>query len=270
MSRFPRIRRRPDHWADAHERAKARLAERMDGPLGLAESNWLDEHLAGCPSCAAIANAYEDDRLALRALRDQPPEPPRDLWARTAAGLESAGYGQRSASGRNARRSFPIGALSGVMVVAVVVGVSLLSGSLNQRPTQVPTATPDVASGGGEPAASPAPSDQGTPPESTRPSPKTLVGMRASGPRRDSAVAVVNSFMLDANGRCRPGALAQTTSLLSDSTTSSPLAAPPPRVSSPRIWSQAWLAWALPESRKTAAQAAASRNGTRLIAGTNT
>ena len=30
---------------------RMRLAERLDGPLGLAESTWLDEHLAGCPAC---------------------------------------------------------------------------------------------------------------------------------------------------------------------------------------------------------------------------
>ena len=168
MSRFPRLRHRPDHWADAHERAKTRIAERMDGPLGLAESTWLDEHLAGCPSCTAIANAYEDDRLALHALRDRPPEPPRDMWARTAAGLESAGYGRRAATGRGSRRSFPIGALSGVMVVAVVVGVSLLSGSLNQRPAQVPGASPLVAGGGsGEPATSAAPSTRTARPDGT-------------------------------------------------------------------------------------------------------
>jgi anti-sigma factor RsiW len=88
MSRFPRLRRRQDRWADEHAHARTRLAERLDGPLGLTESTWLDEHLAGCPSCAATAAAFEDDRLALRALRDQAPEPPRDLWARTSAALD--------------------------------------------------------------------------------------------------------------------------------------------------------------------------------------
>jgi Putative zinc-finger/WD40-like Beta Propeller Repeat len=154
MSRFPRLRRRPDHWSDVHERAMTRLAERMDGPLGLAEATWLDEHLAGCPSCTAVANAYEDDRLALRALRETSPEPPRDLWARTSAGIEAAAPGRGAGSG--ATRRVPIGALSGVMVVAVVVGVSLLSGGLPiDQPGPAPAATPDIASGGGSsPAAS--------------------------------------------------------------------------------------------------------------------
>jgi hypothetical protein len=163
MSRFPRLRRRPDHWSDAHERARTRLAERMDGPLGLAESTWLDEHLAGCPSCTAVANAYEDDRLALRAMRERTPEPPRDLWARTAAGIEAAGPKGRAARG-GARRSVPVGALSGVMVVAVVVGASLLSGGVPLgRPA--PAATPGIASGGGAP--SPAPTSTPVPAEAT-------------------------------------------------------------------------------------------------------
>jgi hypothetical protein len=126
----------------------------MDGPLGLTESTWLDEHLASCAACTAIANAYEDDRLALRALRDQPIEPPRDLWARTATGIEAAGgypVSRRSVSSRR----LPIGVLSGLTVVAVVVGVSLLSSSLSISPS-TPVASPDVLGAGASqaPAAS--------------------------------------------------------------------------------------------------------------------
>jgi Putative zinc-finger/WD40-like Beta Propeller Repeat len=122
MSRFPRLRRRQDAWSDDHARARTRLAERMDGPLGLTESTWLDEHLTACPSCAAMAAAFEDDRLALRALRDKLPEPPRDLWARTAAAIE--------AEAEPRRQRLPVGALSGLVVVALVVGVSLVSGTI--------------------------------------------------------------------------------------------------------------------------------------------
>lgn len=135
MSRFPRLRRRQDQWSDSHAHARMRLAERLDGPLGLAESTWLDEHLLGCPACTAIASAYEDDRLALRSLRDQRPEPPRDLWARTAAAIEGeSSVSAGSASRRGRLASLPIGALSGLTVVAVVVGVSLLSGSISIYP----------------------------------------------------------------------------------------------------------------------------------------
>ncbi len=51
--------------------------------------------------------------------------------------------------------------------------------------------------------------------------------MRVFGPSLESAVAVVKSFMFEASGRGVPGALPQTTSLLSASTTISPLADPP-------------------------------------------
>lgn len=135
MSRFPRLRRRQDEWADVHAHARMRLAERLDGPLGLAESTWLDEHLAGCPSCAAIAAAYEEDRLALRALRDQRPDPPRDLWARTATAIEAGSRVDAKATSRRGRLAgLPISALSGLTVVALVVGVSLLSGSISIYP----------------------------------------------------------------------------------------------------------------------------------------
>jgi hypothetical protein len=133
MSRFGRIHRSPDHFSSAHERARARAAERIDGPLGLAEATWLDEHLAGCAECAAIAAAYEADRQALRALRDAQPVPPRDLWARTAAAIEQEsrdhGRSPRTAGVRQSRR-VPVGALSGLAIVVVVVGVTAVSGDL--------------------------------------------------------------------------------------------------------------------------------------------
>jgi putative zinc finger protein len=165
MSRFPRLRRRPDQWANAHERAIARAAERLDGPLGLAESTWLDEHLAGCGSCAGLAAAYEADRQALRALREHQPEPPRDLWARTAAAIEvlSTESGVPEAVRQPAPRrrrlgGLPLSAMSAVAVVAVVVGATLLSNGIGglglNRDTGVaaPSAVgtngpPDIASG---------------------------------------------------------------------------------------------------------------------------
>ena len=129
MSRASRLRRRPDQWGDAHERARARLAERLDGPLELEESSWVDEHLTGCASCTAVAAAYEADRQALRSLRDQPPDPPRDLWARTAAAIEAEG---RTAQKRDVsgRRSLPLGAFAGLMVVVIMVGVGLMTANL--------------------------------------------------------------------------------------------------------------------------------------------
>ena len=89
MSRFGRVGRRPDHWASAHDRARVRAAERLEAAArSRARPPGCDAHLADCPSCASIAAAYEADRAMLRRLRDADPEPPRDLWARTAAAIE--------------------------------------------------------------------------------------------------------------------------------------------------------------------------------------
>ena len=93
----------------------------MDGPLGLEETAWLEEHLADCSACSSIAAEYAADRLALRALRETAPEPPRDLWARTAAAIEQESGGQRPATSSSPRREslIALGALSGVAVIAV-------------------------------------------------------------------------------------------------------------------------------------------------------
>lgn len=144
MSRFGRVGRRPDHWDSPHERARLRLAERMAGDLPQDEASWLDEHLAGCADCTSVAAQYDADRVALRALRDAPPEPPRDLWARTAAAIEQESGGRRNPQRATRRASrIPLGALSGIAVIALVVGVSALSGVIG--PGGRPTATTQEA-----------------------------------------------------------------------------------------------------------------------------
>ena len=77
----------------------------MDAALEPAEAAWLDEHLAGCAECRAVADAYAADQLALRGLRETTPEPPRDLWARTAAGIEQEAAAPRPPADRIGRRS---------------------------------------------------------------------------------------------------------------------------------------------------------------------
>src|SRR6185369_14311190 len=74
--------------------------------------------------------AYDADRLALRSLRSHQPEPPRDLWARTAAAIEGESAARRSSrrGASTGRRAIPFGALSGIAVVVVVIGASVLSG----------------------------------------------------------------------------------------------------------------------------------------------
>lgn len=149
MTRFGRVPRRPDHWRSPHERARVRLTERMVGELGPEEAAWLDEHVAGCPRCASVATQYAADRVALRALRDAAPEPPRDLWARTAAAIERESGSRHGAAGtaRRARSPVPIGVLSGLAVVALVIGVSTLSRSIVMQPqTAGPAESPEQAS----------------------------------------------------------------------------------------------------------------------------
>jgi hypothetical protein len=161
MTRFPRLRRRPDQWADAHDRARARAAERLDGPLGLTESTWLEAHLAECPSCAAIAAAYEADRIALRGLRDEQPDPPRDLWARTAAAIEllsnDSGVPDQAQAPERGRRELgglPLGAMSAFAVVVVVVGATLLTNGIG-APQQA--TAPDAGGAGPSVAAASVP-----------------------------------------------------------------------------------------------------------------
>ena len=123
--------------SSAHEHARLRAAERLARPLEPAEAAWLQDHLAGCDACRSIAAAYDADRLALRDLRETTPQPPRDLWARTSAAIERDAathrHGKRgTASGRT--RTLPaLGALSGLAVVVVVVGVSVISGGFLGR-----------------------------------------------------------------------------------------------------------------------------------------
>ena len=124
MSLFGGRGGRSDDWKSPHERAHARAAERLEGPLEPDEARWLEDHLASCAECTAVADDYTSQRLALRALRDRQPEPPRDLWARTAAAIE------REARPRSRRpaprgRSFvaSYAVLAGALVVAVAYGV---------------------------------------------------------------------------------------------------------------------------------------------------
>jgi hypothetical protein len=101
---------------------------------------WLDTHLAECKPCRRRAAEYRENRDRLRTLREVNPPPPRDLWARTAAAIELEAQRKR----RSPVRGIPIGALSGVVVIAVVLGATLLSNT----PTSViaPEATDTAAS----------------------------------------------------------------------------------------------------------------------------
>src|SRR5450759_3545113 len=70
----------------AHDRARTLAAEVVDVELEPHDTEWLDGHLNACPDCRAIADEYLEIHAELRSL--VMPEPPRDLWARTAAALD--------------------------------------------------------------------------------------------------------------------------------------------------------------------------------------
>jgi hypothetical protein len=117
--------RRPDDWPSSHVRARADLSDRLDLPLDPAEANWLSSHLEGCSDCRSTADAYEAQRLELRELRDRTPTPPRDLWARTAAAIESESRFRdrrtRTTGWRDRRILGPSVAITAALVVVVAV-----------------------------------------------------------------------------------------------------------------------------------------------------
>ena len=143
MSRVHRLRRRVGQSAATHDRARSLAATRVDFPLDPIEAAWLEAHLGSCEACRAVALAYDADRLALRAMRDRQPVPPRDLWARTSAAIEreSASGGGSRRAGSPRRRSIPLGAVSGVAVIAVVIGASIMSGGFIAGPGTAPAAS---------------------------------------------------------------------------------------------------------------------------------
>lgn len=133
-----------DAFGSMHERARLRAAQRVDGPLGARESAWLDEHLAECSDCRLAAAEYGSHAEALRSLTF--PEPPRDLWARTSAALDR----ETAARPRRGLPSLvslvPVGALAGVLVVAVVVGASVFNPTVPQVTTGLASATATASS----------------------------------------------------------------------------------------------------------------------------
>jgi hypothetical protein len=82
---------------DVHAKARALASESIDETLSPEDAAWLGAHLARCEECSAVATEYRSIHDELRGLAA--PEPPRDLWARTAAGLDAVDAA-RSRSGR--------------------------------------------------------------------------------------------------------------------------------------------------------------------------
>jgi hypothetical protein len=131
--------RRPDDWPSSHVRARADLSDRLDASLEPTEAGWLADHLEACPECGVIADAYAAQRLELRALRDRTPTPPRDLWALTAAAIESESRfrdrGVRATGWRDRRVLAPSAAIAAALVVVVAVATLTSSQRFNSGGT---------------------------------------------------------------------------------------------------------------------------------------
>ncbi|MHB8960565.1 MAG: zf-HC2 domain-containing protein [Candidatus Limnocylindrales bacterium] len=138
-----------------HQRARELAAARVDGLLAPSEEAWLAGHLEGCASCAAVAAEYDAQHDLFGALRGATPQPPRDLWARTAAVIDAerrhARFGRwrrlRGSPGRSTRLPVaPVVAMLTVVVV-VVVGAGLLNSRFAGPGGTVAAATPIAIKG---------------------------------------------------------------------------------------------------------------------------
>ena len=130
-----------------HERARMLAAEAVDVELEPRDADWLAGHLSACPDCSAVAAEYNSIHAELHSLAM--PEPPRDLWARTAAGLDridSAAPGRTphlAGKARGAAVRAGSGPLIGTSVAVALVLVVTAASVMSQSP--VATARPSTA-----------------------------------------------------------------------------------------------------------------------------
>ena len=138
-----------------HHRARTLISTELVQPLADAEATWLAEHLGGCAACSRDREAFAADSALLRGLRDAGPQPPRDLWARTAAAIDREAGGRRRApagaagsAGRRRWGGLPVGAAAGALVVLVVFVTAALPRGIPQvippQPTGFAVVTPPV------------------------------------------------------------------------------------------------------------------------------
>ena len=141
------FRRRHHDAESGHDRARMLMSDGLLATLEPEDTAWLGRHLDGCVECGRDWKAFRADHRLLRRLRDQPPEPPRDLWAKTSAALDreaqrrgtpAASRAAREQGRRGGWRALPLGAAASVVVLAVVVGWKL-----------IPTSEPPTSTAGG-------------------------------------------------------------------------------------------------------------------------
>jgi hypothetical protein len=141
------FRRRHNDAETSHDRARALSSRRLLESLDADEEAWLGNHLETCTECQAENEGFAADQALLRSLRDEPIEPPRDLWARTSAALDAAAGNRgtlpferrqpRRPRGGGADRwwrSMPVGMAAAAAVVLVVVGSAVLPGLVGRAP----------------------------------------------------------------------------------------------------------------------------------------
>ena len=158
------FRRRHHDDEGSHDRARSLSSSQLIETLDPDEATWLSRHLESCTECRREQEAFAADRELLRSLRDKPLEPPRDLWARTAAALDREAAKRGPADRRADRRSpaprergtgfsqrLPVGAAAGVLILLIIVGTAFLPDVLTRG---TPT-TPPVALGTGAPGPTP-------------------------------------------------------------------------------------------------------------------
>jgi hypothetical protein len=152
------FRRRHHDAESGHDRARMLMSDGLLVSLEPEDAAWLGRHLDGCTECGRDWKAFRADHRLLRSLREAPPEPPRDLWARTSAALDreaqrrgapAASRGARVQRRRGGWRAFPLGAAASVVVLAVFIGsrfidpgIPTTSGAPVSQVAVVPTPAP--------------------------------------------------------------------------------------------------------------------------------
>ena len=121
-----------------HEPFEELISASLHGDLTDDERRSLDAHLDGCERCRQTLAAFSDQRRIVAGLRHL--APPRDLLARTRAGVEA---GASAVPWWRRPPAIFAGVGGGLAVVAgALLAIVLLNGSPEDSPVGQPTATP--------------------------------------------------------------------------------------------------------------------------------
>ena len=118
------------------------IQEYVDGTLGPIRRAELDQHLAGCDECRALAADLERIRNGASSMRNVPP--PDGAWLQIAGRLRQEGRIHDVAAQRRRAPRLAWMAMAAGLIVAVGGGMFLLRSGA--RPTPTPSAAPAAAS----------------------------------------------------------------------------------------------------------------------------